>query len=557
MSGRPAASAKLENLMALYALDRADPAARDGLPALRERVLRQVDVARARFRSRSGRLWAAQSAEYVTFTLVEDVLHDPACDEAMRFRLIEALRARALLDQMTATAQDFPSPELAAHAAEQERAVLHYAPSPAEQSTSERDHAVVSQLYVSHPELVDDVEALFAAAGAGLVGGRSPCALGDVMAALRPDEVLIEFYEPKHVMRPPRELWALVITHDAARAGLIFLNLAPDAELGGWMGIDGQAPVNMSLLSLHVAALRSAVQEDDPATPDHLARLHDLLIAPLAALGVDTTHRHWIIVPDAALHGLPFAALRAPDGEYLGSDVALSIVPSASVWLELQRSPPPLARFLGFANPTLSNCPALLDAERELARVRELLENRGLTCEAYIGPAATESRLKARVAGQNILHLATHGAFATAEALDFHELLLAASGDDDGRVRAYEFRTLDLREMALATLGVCDSGTYRVGPGNEIHGLVAALLTAGARDVVATLWPVRDATTARLITRFYTTVVAVGPAEALRRARVALIATGAAVRDWAGFVVVGPGRHAAPAQALPVRASPA
>ena len=548
-AGRAAIST-LANALALYDLERDAP---DGdAPALRPRVLRQIDRARAPFRSRVGRLWAAQSIEGLAYAFVEDVLRTAADDgddaalTATCFRAVEALRARTLLDALHATpVRAFPSAEHAAAAAARERDVLRFAPGTAASHALE-DYELGSRLPIGHPELLPDVETLFAEADAGFDGSAEPASLADVQAALRADELLIAYCLPAPPVRPPRELWAIVVVHDAARV-VRLLELPAPGSTTMRLAVDGQAPVDFFGLNDAVVQLRRGVQEDDDLSAERLARMHDVLVGTLTEALRDTAidpsaYRHWVVVPDGVLHGVPFAALRDADGRHLGTDRALSIVPSASAWLALQRAPRPLDRLLGFANPAVAGLAPLPDAEEELAGVCRLLRNRGVPCTAYTGAAATAARLQREAPGFGMLHVATHGERATEQALDFQALLLAPGDGDDGRVEARELRALDLRATALAVLSVCDSGTYRFGPGNELHGLVAALLSAGARDVVATLWPIDDAMGRRFVARFYAYVLAHGAAEALRRARADLVAQGAAVRDWSAFVVVGPGR---------------
>ena len=61
----------------------------------------------------------------------------------------------------------------------------------------------------------------------------------------------------------------------------------------------------------------------------------------------------------------------------------------------------------------------------------------------------------------------------------------------------------------------------------------------GARSVLASLWPVDDASTGRLMEVFYSELRRVDAAEALRRAQAAVRDTAggqwAAPRYWAGF----------------------
>jgi CHAT domain-containing protein len=49
----------------------------------------------------------------------------------------------------------------------------------------------------------------------------------------------------------------------------------------------------------------------------------------------------------------------------------------------------------------------------------------------------------------------------------------------------------------------CESGSGETLAGGELSGLATTLLLAGARSVVASLWPVDDAATAFLMTSFY------------------------------------------------------
>ena len=70
-----------------------------------------------------------------------------------------------------------------------------------------------------------------------------------------------------------------------------------------------------------------------------LQRLHQLLIQPAEEAGLLAGVQQLILVPHAELHYLPFAALLGAGdrGEYLVERYDLATVPSASVWLELDR----------------------------------------------------------------------------------------------------------------------------------------------------------------------------------------------------------------------------
>ncbi|RME04319.1 MAG: CHAT domain-containing protein, partial [Deltaproteobacteria bacterium] len=103
--------------------------------------------------------------------------------------------------------------------------------------------------------------------------------------------------------------------------------------------------------------------------------------------------------------------------------------------------------------------------------------------------------------------------------------------------------------MALLTLSACDTGRGTEVTGQGVLGLQAAVMAAGARGLLMSLWPVPDESTRLLMTHFYEDVWEGGLSP-----RTALLAAQRAVRDdpsrkfthplhWAGWVLVGdPGR---------------
>ena len=103
----------------------------------------------------------------------------------------------------------------------------------------------------------------------------------------------------------------------------------------------------------------------------------------------------------------------------------------------------------------------------------------------------------------------------------------------------------------LVVLSACQTGLGSgaladVPAGDDWVGLTRAFLHAGARHVVATLWPVDDWATSALMDRFYAagvTSAATSPSRALAEAQRALIAAPATAHPfyWAGLVAVGGG----------------
>jgi hypothetical protein len=127
----------------------------------------------------------------------------------------------------------------------------------------------------------------------------------------------------------------------------------------------------------------------------------------------------------------------------------------------------------------------------------------------------------------------------------------AAASSDRLRAEAIAAQPIDAN---LVVLSSCETASGRIVSGEGIAGLTSAFLAAGAPAAIATLWPVEDATTARLVRSFYGGLARGLPAaEALRSAQRLILRSPATAAPfyWAGFVLVGDGNTRA-ARAQPV-----
>ena len=68
---------------------------------------------------------------------------------------------------------------------------------------------------------------------------------------------------------------------------------------------------------------------------------------------------------------------------------------------------------------------------------------------------------------------------------------------------AAEMAQLNLRGTDLVVLSACDTATGKSLGGEGILGMRRALAAAGATNVILTLWPIADDTTAKIIDKFY------------------------------------------------------
>lgn len=220
------------------------------------------------------------------------------------------------------------------------------------------------------------------------------------------------------------------------------------------------------------------------------------------------------IVPHDALHYLPLHAVKT-EGSYLIERNPIVYSPSASVLKYCQANRKGRReRALVFGDS---------DAEFPLPFARE--EARQVATmfgtQPFVGQEARKSLLKETLDTSweeiDILHLACHGVFHPHQATKSG--ILMAPERDEGPPRAPEttLRRLPLERFLTAeeifgmrinadvvTLSACESGVNQIGSGDELFGLMRALIYAGTPSVVMSLWPVDEISSSILMRAFYT-----------------------------------------------------
>src|SRR5205823_664089 len=125
-------------------------------------------------------------------------------------------------------------------------------------------------------------------------------------------------------------------------------------------------------------------------------------------------------------------------------------------------------------------------------------------------------------------------------------LVLGSSpnSEEDGFLQAREIRDLPLR-AELVVLSACDTGSGKLLGQEGIASLERAFLLAGAKAVIASLWPADDTYTIALMKRIYQHLVdGHDKGTALREAKLDLLkefGDQALPVYWAGFTLTGDG----------------
>ncbi|HEY6225027.1 MAG TPA: CHAT domain-containing protein, partial [Gemmatimonadales bacterium] len=160
----------------------------------------------------------------------------------------------------------------------------------------------------------------------------------------------------------------------------------------------------------------------------------------------------------------------------------------------------------------------------------------------------TERRFRQALAAGGIVHVASHAQLDPSNPL-FSAVAFAPHSnatDDDGRFELHELLGLTV-SSPLVFLSGCETGLGPAGStsfarGEDYATLAQAVLYAGARNVVATLWRVEDDGAAAFAARFYEHLRYGDPVQALALAQRHLLHTRySAPFYWAPYVIAGDG----------------
>jgi len=311
---------------------------------------------------------------------------------------------------------------------------------------------------------------------------------------------------------------ALIVWHingDEVHVKEVFL---PHAQL-----ISKTAALHDSLLARRDAA--------EARFDENLSRqLFLYLIQPmLASL---RSHR-LIVVPHEELNSLPFQALQDPQtGKYLGENFAISYAPSATVLSGLQgQSTLRNGHLLAVADPGIH------EAAQEVNAIATLYSGRNKVVSQQ---ASSKADVMAWVRDYNLVHLSVHGKFNSADPL-LSYLQFEEAPPDNGRLTAAEMFGLPLQKNSLVVLSACETGRVEATHANEVLGMVRSLLYAGAGTLVLSSWEVNASSTRLWMETFYQQGQSSPPAEAARRALIAVKSRPEFAHPffWAAFMMTG------------------
>ncbi len=274
-----------------------------------------------------------------------------------------------------------------------------------------------------------------------------------------------------------------------------------------------------------------------------------------------------LVIADGPLNGIPFAAL--PDISSPGAmlldrfvighapSLALAFAQPAAAGASTSRvavvsdpvyaaddkrlaSAGPAARLRGSRQLSPNKLTRLPYSALEARAVQDTFGVKDTV--ALSGFEATRARvLELAQQEWSVLHFATH-AIAREDAPERSSLYLSEYAPDGTFHPESQLSTSDIMGSGLrarvVVLSGCSTGDGSTLRGEGVLGLTYGFLANGTGAVVASLWPVEDASTARLMSEFYRAYRASGnAAQALRAAQLRARASQPAAAAWSSFVV--------------------
>ena len=468
--------------------------------------------------------------------------------DRLAFEVSEQARARTLLDALRSGRTGSAAPAALLERRESLRRRMSAKADQQLKQTGARAEALGREIETLMAEL-DGVEAEIRRQDPEYAAFSQPRPIGvdEVSALLDPGTLLLEY----SLGEERSFLWAVGSGPGSAR--LRSFVLPPRKEIEGLVR---QAYEELSTVGSGITRQREVIET-----------LSGMLLGPVRD-EVEGIQR-LIVVPDGALHILPFAALRAPgDGQdlllkhhevvYIPSGTTLALQRQrlerrtpAPKWAAVLADPvfsPDDERFGAPVRPGQVAGPlpafARLSSSRREAEEISALAPSEVRSELDFA-ASRETLLSGKLDDYRVVHFATHGVADTRN----QELsgLVLSLVDKAGRPQEGFLGVNDIYELNLSAdlvvLSGCRTALGKEVRGEGLMGLTRGFLHAGVPRVVGSLWPVQDRATAELMSRFYKAMWQgrLSPAAALREAQLSLSRERRYLDpySWAGFVLQG------------------
>lgn len=298
--------------------------------------------------------------------------------------------------------------------------------------------------------------------------------------------------------------------------------VTPDVQLAR------EYPIKSADLNEKVAAFREALQVPSRDPLPLAKELYKILVAPVAKDLKEANAETLMWSLDGALRYAPMAALH--DGEKFLVESYRNVVFTPASMARLKDEPTAKWKGLGFgvskAHQDFTALPGVPDELRGVfgeGNLTGVIEGKVMLDETF-----TEESMKAALRQRApVVHIASHFSFRPGN--ETQSYLLLGDGNRLSLAAVKSAQNL-FGGVEMLTLSACDTASGGTGAdGKEVEGFAVLAQRQGAKAVVASLWPVADASTKQLMQNFYRlreSESGMLKVEALRRAQLMLLRGG-------------------------------
>jgi CHAT domain-containing protein len=269
--------------------------------------------------------------------------------------------------------------------------------------------------------------------------------------------------------------------------------------------------------------------------PDVYQKVGEELSAILLTPVKDYLKKRVLIIPNEEVSKVPFAMLPYDQNSLLIDNHILSIAPSLRVVTQEKKdSEKPEKRFTSvipvtfdkyFKNETVtvdqrvaSNLPySFLEGQR----IAEIIkENNSIfspfnyyRVKEFSGITASRANFMSKyVTDAEFVHIATHAHTDASNPENTKLLLNSEVSESDASLMLRDIYYLQLKANLLVLNG-CETGSGKVITGEGILGITHAFLLSGVKNIIGTLWPVKDKAAAIFMEMYYQELFRMSPEE--------------------------------------------
>ncbi len=265
-------------------------------------------------------------------------------------------------------------------------------------------------------------------------------------------------------------------------------------------------------------------------------KLYDWLIRPAESQLSNSGVKTLAFVLDGSLRNIPMAALH--DGkQYLVEKYSLALSPGMQLMPARSLKHENLKLITAALSESRQGFKALPAVKSEVTEISIEVSSKLLLNEKF-----TDTNLQQAIESTpfSVLHLATHGQFSS----NSNDTFVLSWNDKINVKQLSEFlKTRNESESTPVELLVLSACQTAKGDNRAILGLAGVAVRSGARSTLATLWAVKDESTAKFMVEFYKNLKqpGVSKAEALRQTQITFLQNADFSHPfyWSTFVLVG------------------